>query len=50
MNDNLGTVIFEGKIYNLDKMNSKELKELMEKMEKNYEKLEKQVEIMAGIY
>lgn len=35
MEDGLGTVIFEGKIYNLDKMSADELKELMEKMEKN---------------
>ncbi len=50
MNDELGTVIFEGKMYNLDKMNSEELKSLILKMEKNYEKLEKQAEILAGNY
>lgn len=50
MSDELGTVIFEGKMYNLDKMNSEELKSLILKMEKNYQKLEKQTEILAGNY
>ena len=50
MSDELGTVIFEGKMYNLDKMNSEELKSLILKMEKNYQKLEKQAEILAGNY
>lgn len=50
MNDELGTIIFEGKMYNLDKMNSEELKSLILKMEKNYSKLEKQAEILTGSY
>lgn len=50
MENELGILIFEGKMYNLDKMNSEELKELIKKMEKNYKKLEKEVEIRSGIY
>ena len=34
----LGTVVYEGKIYNLDYMNTNEVKELLKKIEKNKEK------------
>lgn len=30
---NLGTVVYEGKIYNLDYMEAKEIEELLEKVE-----------------
>ena len=31
----LGTVVYEGKIYNLDYMNTNEVEELLKKIEKN---------------
>lgn len=50
MEENLGIVMFEGKMYNLDKMSSEELKELITRMEMNYKKLEKEAEIRCGLY
>lgn len=39
----LGTVVYEGKIYNLDYMNTNEVKELFDKIEK-----QKDTEISQG--
>ncbi len=34
---NLGTIVYDGKIYNLDHMESKEIEELLKKVEQNKE-------------
>lgn len=49
MEEKLGFVMFDGKMYNLDEMDSKSLKELMEKLEEHNQKLEKKAEILAEI-
>lgn len=50
MEQKLGFVMFEGKMYNLDEMDSNSIKELIEKMEKYDKTLEKKAEILAEIY
>ncbi len=50
MNDELGTIILKGKIYNLDKMNSDELRSLILELNKNYKKIEREIEILTDNY
>ena len=50
MDKKFGVIMFEGKMYKLDEMNAEEIKELMTKMEENHKMLEKQVEILSGMY
>lgn len=50
MNDELGTIILKGKIYNLDKMNSDELRTLIFELNKNYKEIEKEIEILTDNY
>lgn len=50
MDKKFGVIMFEGKMYKLDEMSAEEIKELMTKMEENHKMLEKQVEILSGMY
>ena len=50
MKEDLGIIMFDGKMYNLDKMSSSELEDLLNKMKANYNKLEKEVEVLTGVY
>lgn len=50
MDKKFGVIMFEGKMYKLDEMSAEELKELMTKMEENHKALEKEVEILSGMY
>lgn len=46
--EKFGTVVFDGRIYDLDGMTSDELKELLEKIEQNNQKMEKEFDEMLG--
>ncbi len=50
MDKKFGIIMFEGRMYNLDDMNSEEIKELLEKMKENHKMLEKQAEALSGMH
>lgn len=49
MDEKLGFIMFEGKMYNLDDMDANSLKELIEKMENYNKDLEEKVKILSEI-
>ena len=46
--EKFGTVVFDGRIYDLDRMTSEELKELLEKIENSNQRREKEFDSMLG--
>lgn len=47
MEQKMGTVMFDGKLYNLDNMSEEELKILMEKIEEQENRLQEELEILT---
>lgn len=47
--EKLGTMVIDGKIYNLDSMSSEELGELEEKLAKEEERLRKEIDKLIGL-
>lgn len=50
MKDEIGVIMYDGKIYDVEKMTQEELKELISKMEKDYETTEKDLKMRLGIF
>lgn len=47
MEEKMGTILFDGKLYNLDNMEEEELKALMEKIEQKEKRLQEELEILT---
>lgn len=50
MNEKIGMITFEGKMYNLDEMKANEIKELMIKIKNRKEDIQKELEVQIGKY
>lgn len=50
MNEKIGMITFEGKMYNLDEMKANEIKELMIKIKNRKEDIKKELEVQIGKY